>query len=749
MLRTVAVLCLGLYLSAPATAQIVNKLYLPQGAGNLATTVFGLDSKEVINQIAGNFEIGLAVTNSDSSEVWLFGDHSTYCNIINSTNDRLIRTFDAGITAAKAVFSPDGKYCFAIGQTADKPGQSLMAIDCGTHEALYAIGGFSEPAAAAVSADSKFLYVAARTDGVVAKVAIPSFQVVKLIAVGPEPVDLQLSSDGRFLYVACQGLERGKRGGSQIVIVDIVTDKLTWIANDIGRSPQSLSLNANASRLVVTYAEPQLRPQANVRVFHIEQVNGEFAFTPGGGFLHGVAPAGGVLLDQSMLWIGADEQAGMAWLDLVEEGTKSIPDILAGARPKGVAVVRLDVGARIADFQANMATSSDTTQIADSYLDLAYLQNTAGNKNEVVAAYNKVISSYPTSLAAISAGLRMSEIAHSQDLVAQSAEYGFTALQSYADFLSSSSDKRVPQQTELLAALDRVAAYSTQAKKDYLKQLAERLLKVSAQNSTLAELFFSLGFQLQLQEETKLAKRCFLESRNQIGAIQDRMAMLSLSARLALVGGEAEALYRLRDRKEPVAFDGQMTEWQKAKALSLSGDGGYVYGSALWSGVNDLSASLYFATTKTDLLIAGTVLDNSLVSFSDGKGDGIRFYLDFRPESASLFTRSSSLGDGCFEIAIDAPTASIPKARLKLSSQAEYEIGSESSASGYSFEVRIPLTAFGRWYNSNTKRFGLGVEILDFDAADNVALVKALGFLLPTHEPGAAPDPMLFGIADR
>ncbi len=749
MLRFTALVLAGLITMGSASGQIVNKLYVPHGGGSLATTVYGVESGEVINQVGANFEIGLAVSNADSTEVWLFGDHSSYCNVIDAVSDRLIRTFDASLIASRATFSPDGKYCFAIGRTNDKPGSILMAIDRGTYEALYSIGGFSEPVAAVVTPDSKFLYIAARLDGVVAKVAIPSFQVVKLISVGPEPIDLQLSADGRLLFVACMGLDGGRRGGSQLVLIDLLTDRPTWIANDIGKAPQSVTLNSESSRLVMTYAESQKQPQANLRIFHVEQAAGEYSFVPGGGALHGRSPGNGVIVGDGATWIGTDQEAGMVWLDLTSEGTKPVPVSLTSARPVGVASIRLDVGAKISELQAKMSLSSDNTEIADSYLDLAYLYSTSGNKNEVVATYNKVISTYPSSLAAITAGLRMSEIAYNQGLTSQSADYGVTALQSYADYLMTSEDKRVPPQFDLLAALDRVASYSKEAKRDFLEQLAERLLKISAQNSTLAELYFNMGYHLQLQDNSKLAKRCFLESRNQIGAMQDRLAMLTLSAKLALANGDPEAELKVRDRRETIVIDGLMEEWQKTKALSLSGDGGYVYGPALWTGVNDLSASLYLAVTKTDLIIAGTILDNSLVSFSTGQGDGINFYLDLRPESSSLFTRRSDFGEGCFTISIDAPAGNIPKARLRLSTQAEYEIGSEATAAGYSFEARIPLTAFGQHYNTRTKRFGFGVEILDFDSAENPSSMKALGFLLPTRDPGAAPDPLLFGIAER
>lgn len=739
----------GLCLTGAVQAATVSKLYVPYSVGNNATAIFGIESAMLINQFSSNFEIGLAVANADSSEVWLFGDHSNYCNVVTTVSDRLVRTFDAGLIAAKACFSPDGKYCFAIGRAADKPDPVLMAIDRGTYEALYAISGFGVPAAATVAQDSRFLYVTSRSDGVVAKVAIPSFQIVKLIAVGQEPTDLQMSSDGKLLFVLCQGLAGGKRGGAQLVVVDLNTDRPTWIHNDIGRAPLSLALDPAVSRLVITYAEPQTRPQANVRIFHIESNGDQFEFTPAGGFLHGVAPANGVIVGAANLWLGTDHDAGLAWLDLTDEGTKSVPEVLQAARPRGVAVVRMDVDARIAELQSNMAAMLEATEVADSYLDLAYLHSTAGRTNDVVASYNKVISSYPQSLAAIVAGLRMSDITHREALYAQSAEYGLTALQNYADYLTDSADKRTPPQNDVLVTLDRIALYARESKRDYLKQLAERFLKISAQNSQLPEMFYNLGYQLQLQDDSKLAKRCFLEAQNRIGAMQDRMSMLTLSAKLALVNGDAAAVYRLRDRRDAPVIDGLIDEWQKTRALTLSGDGGYVYGPALWTGVNDLSASLYFAVTRTDLLIAGNILDNALVSFASGQGDGINFFIDLRPESASLFTRRGDWGDGCFKITIDAPTAIIPKARLRMSADASYEIGSVSSAGGYTFEARIPLAAFGEWYNSNTKSFGLGVEILDYDLADSPALMKALGFLQPTRDPGAAPDPLLFGLIER
>ena len=744
MLRIIYFVLINLLITAAAFGQSVTKLYVPSGTGSNVTTVLGLESQTVINQVSSAFEIGIAAANADSSEIWLFGEHSSYCNVINGISDRIVRTIDLTVTASDVAFTPDGKLCFVIGTAPDKPGNSVMAIDCATKEPLYLVGGFTQPSAIVTTPDSRFFYVASYTDGLVIKVSIPSFQVAKTIAVGPEPVDLALSADGKLLFVACQGLDNGKRGGSQVSVINTETDKLFWIFTDIGVGPQSIAVTPDLSRLVLTYREPQTRPQANVRVFQLSRSGDNFTVTAAEGYLHGASPAHGVIFNNGSTWIGCDKTAGPLMLALGEESSKPLPAAISGAIPMQIGAVRVDVDAQIRSLEATMATSLDSLTVADSYLDLAYLYATAGRKNEVVATYNKVISAHPQSLAAITAGARMGDITFEQALYGQTAEYSMRALDNYADYLMFSTDKRQPQQYDILNALNRLAKFSKEYERDYLNRLAEKYLKVSARNPILAEFYFTLGYNLQLQNDSKLAKRCFVESQAQIPTIQDRLAMLTLTAKLALVTADIKAFYKIRDRRDDIVIDGNIEEWQKQKALTLTGDEGYVYGPALWSGVNDLSASFYMAASKEFLYIAGNVIDNSLLSFPDGKGDAVTFYLDMRPEAASYFTRNTSMGDGCFTITINA----MPRANLKMNVAAAYEIAGQQSATGHSFEAKIPLAAFGKWYSPSTKRIGLGIEIIDFDTAENAGLVKSLGFLLPTREPFGPVDPSLFGVAE-
>ncbi len=730
--------------AASLFAQPVTKLYVPSGTGSHITTVLGLETGTVINRISAAFEIGIAAANADSTEIWLFGEHSTYCNVINSITDRVIRTIDMTIVAADVAFTADGKYCFVVGTTPDKPGNSVMAIDCQTKEPLYSVGGFAQPSAIVTTPDSRFFYVSLFNDGTVAKVAVPSFQLVKTIAVGPEPADLAISSDGKFVFAACQGLDNGKRGGSQVSVIDTDSDKLSWIFNDVGRGPQSISISPDLTRLVLTYREAQVRPQVNVRIYHIARTGDQFELTPAEGFLHGASPAHGVVFNNGAYWAGSDKTAGPLVINLVDESSKNLAEATDKAIPLQFGAVQIDVDAETRKLEAAMATSLDSNSIADSYLDLAYLYATAGRKNEVVATYNKVISLHPLSLAAITAGARMSDITYEEKLFGQTAEYSMKALDNYADFLMLSSDKRQPQQYDILTALERLAQFDKEYQRDYLKRIAEKYLKITAQNPILAEFFFTLGYNLQLQNDSKLAKRCFVEAEAQISSIQDRMAMLSLSAKLALATGNASAFYKIRGRKDDILMDGNIEEWQKQKALTLTGDGGYVYGPALWSGVNDLSASFYVAASKEFLYIAGNVIDNVLLSFPDGKNDGVTFHFDMRPEAGNYFTRTSSCGDGCFSITVNA----LPRANLKMNVAAAYEISGQQSATGFSFEAKIPLVAFGKWYTPQTKRIGFGIEIVDYDTADNPGLVKSLGYLLPTREPLGTVDPSLFGVAE-
>ena len=333
-------------------------------------------------------------------------------------------------------------------------------------------------------------------------------------------------------------------------------------------------------------------------------------------------------------------------------------------------------------------------------------------------------------------------------MYSQTADYSFNALDAYRRFLTEgTSDQRLPQ-SSLLTAVDRLALFSKQFDKEYLKKLAELYLKLTTKSPELAETYFRMGYHLRRADEGKLANRCFAEVGNQLMGISDQALAQPLSARVALVTGDTKAIYKIKEKKKEPTIDGDLSDWIKDKPLLFSGTSDFIYGPAPWRNDGDLSGSAYVTRSETDLYIAGAIKDDSLMAFDDANGDMVAVFFDFRPASGSYFTRDFEAGSGCFSLYIIAPNANNPRVRVQLGIQTPYEIASIRTETGYTFEMKLPLSTFGGWLTKEVKRFGLGVELIDFDNPADPKLSKAIGFLIPSDGVGGPPRPELYGVAE-
>jgi hypothetical protein len=278
--------------------------------------------------------------------------------------------------------------------------------------------------------------------------------------------------------------------------------------------------------------------------------------------------------------------------------------------------------------------------------------------------------------------------------------------------------------------------------------VAESFLKLTDKRPELAETYFRLGYHLRKLEESKLATRCFTEVQNQLATLDDPSKTEMLSARLALATGDAKAFYKIKDRKKAPTVDGDLSDWVKEKSINLNSSSGFLYGTAPLRSAHDLAGSITVLQTETDLYIAGSITDDSLVTVDEQHEDMVGLYFDLRPGAGSYMSRNFEPGDGCFNFYVVAPSSTNPKARLKISQQTPYEITSARTDSGYVFELKLPMTTFGKWITVESKRFGLGVEVIDYDSATDPKQSKAIGFLMPTAGPGESPRPELFGVAE-
>jgi len=730
-----------------AGAEPVTKVYVPTGSSN-EVIIFGSESDNLIRRYNAEFEADRAFAKPDNSEVWLFGPQSTQCEVINATSDRLVKVFDTEIEVKKIVFSPDGTYGFAIGYQTKAAGLQVFAVDCENYELLYPLTEVNDVGDVAVNADSRKVWISSVSKGTITSFNIPSFEQGETVYVGPEPVDLEMVDSGKVLIAVCRGLAKGENGGAQLSAVSPADGTPLWINNNLGSSLSELAIGNSAGRFVLTYYTPLLDPPSNIREFSGKLTSKGLFGTEQSHYLLGQQPHSGLLLPDQHSWIACDPDEGIISLNLESDSLQQLPDYLAGAKPDAIALVSIDVDRKLAEINSELAADSINENVPEKLLELAYLQKTAGDNNEVVTTYKRIIEGYSASYAAIEAGLEMSKFSYNDKFFIQSAEYAVKAMTTLADYLAATATPQMPPASDLKLTVERLAQLSDQFGKDYLKDVARKFLDLSVQSQTLANLYFDIGFHLYRIKEEGTARKCFTEVKSQLTAIDDPVAVRGLSARLALATGEAAVYYKIKKMKNAPTLDGVLSEWKDVKPIEMSATNGWYYGRAGWRGNEDLSGALYVAYNESDIFFAGSILDDSLVNLPGGKGDLVRIFLDLRPNSGNFFFRDKSCDPGCFQFSVIAPTSTQPKARLNTDLQAPYQIASSRTAGGYDFELRIPLVAFGKWFSSDSKRIGLGIELVDNDNPEDPEEVKALGFVLPTDSPDGTPQPLLFGVAE-
>ncbi len=751
-MKSIPAILIAFVLAATASAQAVTKLYIPAGAGgdagHMSTLVYGVETGQLIAQLSPSRDAGFAVTNADSSEVWIFGAAGTICDIYRTTTDKLITSIDLGRQVTDAAFAPDGRYCFVVGSIPGSGMNDLLVIDRAAYSIAFSIPEVYDPTAVAISGDSRLLYTVSQSQGMLTKIEIPSFTVQTTRFVGFGPAGLTMTPDGRFLFIVCRGLDEGRRGGSEITVVNTRTDMPFWVLN-VGRGCSSVAISPDGSRLAVTYGLAPEGVTDNVRFFRLLADDDSISISASSAFALGQAPQGGMIVSSGRYWVGSDPVAGgVPVVNLSADTAITLEPLLGYPRAARVAAVTVHVDEAIAAITREIAVEGDSNKIPDYYLDQAYLLRTANRKNSMVGAYQKIIDQFPNSFAAISAGLQLADICYGDQLYSQTADYSFNALEAYRRFLAEGNSNQRLSQSSLLTAVDRLALFSQEFEKDYLKKLAESYLKLTTKSPELAETFFRMGYHLRRADEGKTANRCFDEVEDQLTAISDEGLAQPLSARLALATGDAKASYKIRDKKKEPTIDGNLGDWVKDKPLLFSGTSGFIYGSAPWRDDHDLSGSIYIARSETDLYIAGEISDDSLMAFDDANGDMVAIFFNFRPTSGSYFTRDFAATSGCFSLYVMAPDATNPRVRVQLGIQTPYEIASIRTATGYTFEMKLPVATFGGWLTKEVKRFGLGVELIDFDNPADPKLSKAIGFLIPSEGVGGPPRPELYGIAE-
>lgn len=750
----IALLMLAMMATTLYGAEPITKVYIPEvitGAGGRSTVaVYSLEAGHKVAEVQSVPGAAAAFINADSSEVWVFSATGNTCDVINTSTDKVIRTIAVGTSVFAAAFAPDGKYCFAVG--APPYGErvnSITVIDCTTYEAKFQIGSIVDPVAVAVSPDSHFLYYISGSGQEIGKLLIPSYDKVETVDVGFSPTDLIFTHDGRYLLVACKGLDDGQRGGAQISVIDVNTNELYWIFSVSDGAPNSLALLPDDSRLFATFESEDQNNRQTVISFGVQITEGEVNMPRQEGWTVGESPRFGLITPGGHYWLGSDAANGDLYaIDIPADSVWMLLKHDREIAPVQMAAVALDVDERIAQIEAKIASTTDSTAIAGMRLDIAYLLQTAGRENDVIVAYQAIADHFPDSFAAIQAKMGLSDLAFQNGLFSQAAEYSYNALVAYARYLYNGMPDQYLTAHQMEAAIDRLVKATDQLDKDYLSDIAKAYLKLSVKRPELAEMFYRLGVELHKRDEKKLARECFTEVRNQLVNLNDLEFVRNLSAKLDLTTGDANSRYTIDRRKKEVVIDGNLADWEKADPLLFDNDSRLTYNGGLWLGFADLTGQIYIEHTKEYLYIAASIKDDSLVRTEDNVGDHVGIYFDFRPESGDFFTRSSSLGDGCFQVYIDAPGGPSPKATVSMSVSAQYQIASQRTPVGYDFELALPLTMFGAWLPSRGDRFGLGVELVDYDDPSDLGRLKAMGFMIPRSGPNEPLDPKLYGYGE-
>jgi hypothetical protein len=750
----VALLTLILLASAVYAAEPITKVYIPErvtGAGGRSTVaVYSLEFGHRVAEVQCVPGAGAAFINGDSSEVWVFSATGNTCDVINTSTDKVIKTIAVGTSVFAAAFTPDGKYCFGVGAPAyGEHVNSITVIDCTTYEAKFRIGSIVDPIAVAVTPDSRFLYYVSGSGQEVGKLVIPSYDKVETVDVGFSPAALAFTHDGRYLLVACKGLDDGRHGGAQISVIDVDSNELYWIFSMDDGAPNAMALLPDDSRLFATFDTGDQTGRQNVISFGMQITDDEFEMPRQEGWTVGKNPRFGLVTPGGHFWLGSDAANGDLYAIDIE--ADSLWVLLKQEReiaPVQMAAVAIDVDERIAQIEAKIATTTDPAAIAAMRLDIAYLLQTAGRENDVIVAYQGIANTFPESFAAIQAKVGLSDLAYQNGLFSQAADYSYNALAAYARYLHSGATDQYLTAHQMQIAIDRLVKASDQLDKDYISEIAKAYLKVSVKRPELAEMFYRLGVELHKRDEKKLSRDCFTEVKNQLVNLNDLEFVRNLSAKLDLTTGDSDSRYTIDKRKKEPIVDGNLADWEKADPLRFDNDSRLTYNGGLWLGFADLTGQIYMEYTKEYLYIAGSIKDDSLVRTEDNIGDHVGVYFDFRPESGDFFTRSSTIGDGCFEVYVDAPGGPSPKATVSLSVAAPYQIASQKTEVGYDFELALPLNMFGKWLPDRRDRFGLGVELVDYDDPNDLGRVKAMGFMIPRNGPNEPLDPKLYGYGE-
>lgn len=726
------------------------KMYVPHPLdaddGKSVVSVYDLKENRLISTIGTVTGASFARSTPNGEHVWVFSGSAREAEIFAVLADEPAGKPYLDHPASDAVFDPDGSVCYtANGSLSGDGDNSISFIDVESMVASYTIATGKNPIALAIRKDGSRLYVANRDDNSITVIDPDQFRVVTTWYAGIEPQDLKLSNAERYLFVSNGGVDYGNEGGSGVTVIETETGRVIKVIKT-GLGPRSIDLTSDGKRMVVSHSNPE--NQESLWLYDLEyegdriisKVTEKIAAADGAGLCR---------IDPSERWVVIPDyvEGGVYTLDIVQP---AVPTVLAGlqsARAYSIGFAAVDVESDIARLDTIIANNPAGPEARSAAFQKAYLYNTLGDQNAVVAAYDFIVDTYPGTIAEAKALFKMGDLCYDQQLVSNAADYYNRGLVAYGELLKNGSGNETLESEAVLTSAGRLGELALKLDHDYFDELYKLYSGIPLKLSEFPQLFFTYGVALEKLDNSKYAKKCFEETENRLIELMDEDLYLEMRFRLDLVRSHARVMMEAEKMKRSVTPDGILEEWDNAKPLMLDRRDNVIVNRMRWLDRTDISGSFMVAYDQYNLYVAGSVADDKLFR-RDSNGDYVAIYLDVRDGSGEYVSRDAEFGDGVYSIFVIPPSDNGSGFEVHCDQQMEPMVGGIKSAEGYDFELKIPLAYLKGFTPKENDRIGFGIELFDVDSGNTNDPPKVVGWLMPAKSAYGPRFSELFGILE-
>lgn len=158
---------------------------------------------------------GMAVA-SDGRLLYVSGDGSSTLSVLDTITNRVARAIEVGKAPHGVAIAPDGRLLLVAVNGEDR----IAFVDTAT-QAVVGRVGVAKPHTIAIRPDGKVAYIASQEPGHFALIVIDlnARSVLRTIALGKSPRDLEFGHDGKALYVTEAGI-------NAVEVLDPASDKI-------------------------------------------------------------------------------------------------------------------------------------------------------------------------------------------------------------------------------------------------------------------------------------------------------------------------------------------------------------------------------------------------------------------------------------------------------------------------------------------------------------------------------------------